>query len=600
MKRRNFIKTTSCVTVGALFPNGNLIYSAGKEPADNTFRIEEDSHIEIKDNTMLIETKTVNATLIKGLIVSLKCKQTGKEYIRESGENYPPALQLVYGNNEIVSLSDEVSGRITARKISRNKAEFIFHTWSGDGVLFVSTDDRTGDIIVEPSAYSSRPGLIACRWNIAHIKDSLDLIAPFYQGVKLKLDDPLLKNTRWKWPFTWEAGLIILQSENGGFWVHTQDDKYRFKALQTSAGNPYMLGFDSEAFGPIDNNLSAGGVAWRINTYPGDWHVPAERYREWYWKTYDLQPEEQKRPEWLNRVRFAVSWCPGDVRVLDALAQKVQPGKVLLHFPDWRTDRYDENYPTFIPSDKARMFIKKAQQMGFHIMPHFNSIDMDPSHPVFEQVRDFSYRDIESKVLQGWSWHNGKGIGVPESNSARLLNRDKKVMVKIHPGLGMWRSVLVENMQKAVTDLSLEAVFIDVTLCIWNIYHSMVDCTTPTEGMNKLIRYVSSINNGIVVGGEGLNEITAQAQSFGQVHLFKHGTDGYERSGRCDLNSFLFGKICKSFGYSGLSGKNEQESLRMRVHLNHGAIPTITINSAEEIIRPNATVSEMFKIANSK
>lgn len=30
MKRRNFIKTTSCVTVGALLPNSNIIYGTEK------------------------------------------------------------------------------------------------------------------------------------------------------------------------------------------------------------------------------------------------------------------------------------------------------------------------------------------------------------------------------------------------------------------------------------------------------------------------------------------------------------------------------------------------------------------------------------------
>lgn len=599
MKRRNFIKTTSCVTVGALLPNSNIIYGTEKKYVGSTFHTTENSHIKIDGNTMFVETKTLNAILEKGIIISLRCKQTGQEYIRKSETNKNRALQLIY-NNDAVNINDEMSGNITARKISRNKAEYIFHTWNGDGVLFISADDETGDIIVEPSAYSSRPGLLACRWNIVNIKDTLDLIAPFYQGVKLKLNDPLLKNTRWKWPFSWEAGLAILQDDNGGFWVHTQDDKYRFKALQTSSEDPFTLGFDSEAFGPIDNNLSAGGVAWRINTYSGNWYVPAERYREWYWKTYNLLSEEKKRPKWLNDIKFALSWCPGDARILDAIAKKIQPDNVLLHFPNWRTDSYDENYPTFIPSNEAKIFIKKAQQMGFHVMPHFNSIDMDPSHPVFEQVRDFSYRDIESKVLQGWSWYDGKGIGVPESNLNRLTNRDKKVMVKIHPGLGMWRSILVENMQKAIADLSLDSVFIDVTLCIWNIHNSIVDSTTTPEGMNKLIKYVAGINDGIAVGGEGLNEITAQAQSFAQVHLFKHGADGYEKGSDCDLNHFLFSKICKPFGYSGLSGKSEQESLRMKVHLDHGAIPTITINSPDEIINPNPAISEMFKMAIGK
>lgn len=600
MKRRKFIKTTSCITAGVLLPTDNIIYEAGEKQIDRTFQITEDSHIKIDGNTMFIETKTLCATLDKGMIISLKCKQTGHEYIKANIDNNR-ALQLIYYNNETINMNIEVSGYITTRKISRNRAEFIFHTWNGDGVLFISTDDNTGDLIVEPSAYSSRPGLLACRWNISGIKDALDLIAPFYQGVKLKINDPLLKNTRWKWPFLWEAGLVILQSRNGGgFWVHTEDDKYRFKALQTSMEDPFTLGFDSETFGPIDNNLSAGGIAWKINTFSGDWHVPAAKYREWYWKTYNLQSEEKKRPKWLNNIKFALSWCPGDTRILDAVAKKIEPNKVLLHFPNWRTDPYDENYPSFIPSGNAKTFIKKAQQMGFHVMPHFNSIDMDPSHPVFEQVRDFSYRDIESKVLQGWSWYNGKEIGIPESNYNRLINSGKKVMVKIHPGLGMWRSILVENMQKAITALSLESVFLDVTLCIWNIHNSIVDSTTTPEGMNKLIKYVCSINDGIVVGGEGLNEITAQALSFAQVHLFKHGIEGYERGGICDLNNFLFGKLCKSFGYSGLSGRNEQETLRMKVHLNHGTIPTITINSADEIINPNPVVEEMIKIANGK
>ena len=46
--------------------------------------------------------------------------------------------------------------------------------------------------------------------------------------------------------------------------------------------------------------------------------------------------------------------------------------------------------------------------MGFHVMPHFNSIDMDPSHPVYNRIRDFQYRHIETKQLLGWSWVEGK------------------------------------------------------------------------------------------------------------------------------------------------------------------------------------------------
>ncbi len=238
--------------------------------------------------------------------------------------------------------------------------------------------------------------------------------------------------------------------------------------------------------------------------------------------------------------------------------------------------------------------------MGFHVMPHFNSIDMDPSNPVYAQVRDFSYRDIETKQLQGWSWYKERVIGVPESNMNRLNNRDKKVMVKIHPGLSMWRSILGERILKASQELYLETIFIDVTLCIWNIHNCIVESMAPPEGMNHLIRYVAGLGKGLIVGGEGLNEITAQGQSFGQVHLFKSSQDsiaGLERTGGCNLNEFIFGKLCRSFGYSGLGGADKNEELRMKIHLEHGAIPTLTINSEEEIINPNPAVKRILEIA---
>ena len=311
---------------------------------------------------------------------------------------------------------------------------------------------------------------------------------------------------------------------------------------------------------------------------------------------------KKKRKPWIHDVKFAISWCPGDGDILDALAKKVPPSKVLLHFPDWRTDIYDQNYPTYIASEKGKNFVQKCHKMGFHVMPHFNSIDMDPSNPVYTRIRDFQYRHIETKKLQGWSWVDGRVLGVPESNQSRIENRDKNVMIKVHPGLSMWRSILGENIQKAGLDLDLDTVFIDVTLVTQNLHNCLVESMTSTEGMKKLIGHIASVNKGLVVGGEGLNEITMQGLSFAQAHLFKSwqtSIDGLERAGGCDMNNFLFGKLCKTIGYSGLSGKNQDEELRIKIHLEHGAIPTVTIDSADEISNPNAAVKHLLDLANS-
>jgi hypothetical protein len=272
----------------------------------------------------------------------------------------------------------------------------------------------------------------------------------------------------------------------------------------------------------------------------------------------------------------------------------------LLHIPNWRCDSYDENYPTFVASEAGQAFIQKAQSLGFRAMPHCNSIDMDPTHPVYSYVRDFQYRSLDGKRVQGWTWHKGRVKPVPESNSARLRHRDKKAMVKIHPGLGLWRSILTENVRSAVESLSLDTVFLDVTLCTWNLHNCLVDGTTPTEGMKRLTAQVAALKENLVVGGEGRNEVTMQDQGVAQVHLFRGSEDAMERlldNGLCPLNEFMFGQWCPSFGYSNLGGRSREEHLRMKVHVALDAIPTLTIRSAAALEQPNDAVKEILAIA---
>jgi len=77
-----------------------------------------------------------------------------------------------------------------------------------------------------------------------------------------------------------------------------------------------------------------------------------------------------------------------------------------------------------------------------------------------------------------------------------------------------------------------------------------------------------------------------------------------KRTGGCPLNAFLFGKLCKTFGYSGLSGRDEVSATAMEVDLSRGVLPTISVpdNPAEavEFVRnPNKAVRKVFDLANS-
>jgi len=160
----------------------------------------------------------------------------------------------------------------------------------------------------------------------------------------------------------------------------------------------------NEPAGPPDRNLAAGGLSWRLNVYEGDWRVPASEYCDWLRKAY--QPCSP-RPDWLEDIRFAVSWCPCEPGILEALAARLDPASVLLHVPRWRTDPYDENYPTYRAGTEGRQFIQAARGAGFRVMPHMNAVDMDPTHPAYAYVRDFQYRQPVSKSVQGWTWTKG-------------------------------------------------------------------------------------------------------------------------------------------------------------------------------------------------
>jgi hypothetical protein len=558
--------------------------------------------VHVEGVRVLVETATLTAVLDRGRLVSLRSRLTGEEFLGGGGEE--AVLALVYRGGERVPVEAGRFGQVAARSLSPTRAEVVVAGWDGDGVISISADPETGDLVVEPGAFSSRLGVRACRWTVGGIRPDLHLVAPFFQGVRLPLDDALLRDSHWPWPMHWEAGLAILAARSTGFWVHAQDDRYRYKALHVGSGKEtHALGFDAEAWGPIDENRSAGGLAWRVNVFEGDWTVPATRYRDWLWTAYGLESSERARQDWAREVGFAVSWCPGEPEVLDALAAWLPPGRVLLHYSNWRTMPYDEGYPTFEPSEKAKAFVAKARAMGFRVMPHFNAVDMDPSHPVYARVRDFQYRDVETNRVQGWGWHERHVIGVPESNGTRLLHRDKKVMVKIHPGLGVWRSILGGAVQDAARALGLDTVFLDVTLVSQNLHDCFVEGLTSTEGMLRLVDHVAGLGSGLVVGGEGRNEITAQGLSFAQAHLFRswqENAEGVERTGGCAVGELLFGRLCRTIGYSGLAGRDEKEELRLRLHEELGAIPTITVRSAAEIRQPNPAVRRLLEGAASR
>ena len=552
----------------------------------------------IRDGMLYAQTKTLSAVIKDGAILSLRSMKTGTEFISNTNA---VAMELVYALDRSIPVEVGHGGSVDWAKVNDYTVEMRLLGWMSNAVVMISEDLENGDLLIAPSAYTSMHGVRSLRWSVMGINPELDVVAPLFQGVRLRLDDPILWHTRSPWPREWEAGFSIFQGAHEGFWVWTQDTQYRYKSIKFgSEEDPFRVGFEAETYGPLHENISAGGLTWRVGVFEGDWHVPAQEYKTWMEQAWQLDRRHPYRPDWVDDLTLCVCWAPLDEDWLDNLARFVNPKKTLLHIHRWRSFGYDQNYPLYEASPEAARYFAKAQNMGYHIAPHTNIFETDPSNPAYELVGQFEYRDIDTDQRFGWSFTGQDFLPVPMSNRKLLHARDTNTMTKIHPGQPMWASILREQLQKLKKAHHLDAVFTDVSHNTFNLYNCLVNNTTSTEGAKLLQDYLNSIDGGLALGGEGLNEITMQSQAFSQVHLFKNPPPPHPELARCggiDLGHFLWGDRCRMIGYSKLEEDNEWTLMRMRNHIEHGCIPTITGTHPEYMKNPNKNLLAMFDLA---
>lgn len=553
-----------------------------------------DMGISVTGNRVVVRTTRLVAQFEGGRLVQLEDLLANRTLI--TGGMVDSPIELVFRDGSTAKTASGPAAAVDCRMAGSEAAVIHFQGWDCDALLRISICPDSGSLRVEPSAWSSRPGVLACRWTLGGLHASTTLVAPVCQGIRLPLGDSLIENACWTWPQNWEAALAILEHpEGGGLWIHARDPQMQYKALRVLS--PTALGLETHLNGPLERQLACGGLCWHVDVFRGDWREPTDLYRQWLWDTHRLDRRKTERAPWLRELALAIGWCGTDLRLLDAVKRYVDPSRVLIHLSDWRTSEYDENYPDFSPRPDAIEFAKVAAQMGFHVMPHCNAIDVDPTNPDFESLRDFAMRDLGNQRRLGWAWSGGRGLGVPNANLPLMHNRDKKVMVKIHPGLSWWRSLLAERVAEAVRILGVRQVFLDVTLCCGNVYDALVEGLTPAQGMRRLIDEVAGACAGAAIGGEGLNEVIAPGLSIAQVHLFRSvGTtiDGLERTCGAAVNRRLFDGLTRTFGYSGLAAKSAEQVLRGKVHIALGALPTICHLSAEELLNPTESLQQFL------
>ena len=187
--------------------------------------------ITVNGTTLSVSTKTLDAVLEAGTLVSLKSK-TGREYL-SGASAASPTLEIVFRGGDKRPVKTCPQGRISCVALSDSCAEIRFDALDGNGVLTITEDEENGDLCIEPEVSSARYGVLAARWTVSGFSPDMKLTAPFFQGIDMDPEDELIRGRKWIWPHRWEAGLCIFHDAAGGFWVHCRDTAYRAKSLVT-------------------------------------------------------------------------------------------------------------------------------------------------------------------------------------------------------------------------------------------------------------------------------------------------------------------------------------------------------------------------------
>lgn len=515
-----------------------------------------------------IRTRTLDASFDHGRLISL-ADRAGHAYVRVAGA--PAASVVIHRESGEYAAGDADAATTDARGRSAHRHASFKDLPGAAATSEIAGDEASGDLTVTVGCQAPQKAVAGVEWRLGPIPADMNLIVPGYGGIKLTAASATT-SVLLEYPMFWEAQLVIVEGPGRGFYVWADDATGRFKRLAvTLKPDGWWLGFTTWNNAPFAGLDACRSARWRLNTYQGDWRVPARRYREWSRRAMPRGLAGQ--PAWVKDIRCVVILFDGpDSATVDMLATRVDPHQTLLYVPDWRPEGYDRMYPNYEPVPVFAPFVERAHALGFRVMPHLNHFALDPQHPLYEQFRAHHVRDAwGAHELQWFVWDDP---GNPANN---------RRLAYISPAYKPWRELLLGRIRKLRETYGVDAVYLDQTLNIYNDHNGLCEGATMLQGNLELGREIRAAMPELAVGGEGLDEVTARYQDFCQRHAW--GVD-FARSSwnkpqlklAHPISTYLF-RPTITFNYLGVPPPSRaQFYAAWRENLTRwGAVPTLMV-----------------------
>ena len=559
-----------------------ILYAEPAEPAEIT----------ILDNTILVKTDAYEVQFENGVITQLHNKLTEETYTLPFNiDGMPTGIRgqsgLLRRNGEHV-WTDEIS-LIAARKIAPLKAELVFQQGQNEVRLFIAVDENTGDLLIEQTGMSDTAGVYGVQWGCGNLNvKNLELILPAEGGQIIDATTPITSKD-FHYPGSWEVQLAILQGEQGGFFVRSTDATFQFKTLHYERDiESFALGFETQNQAPFDTLTSAKSVVWRLNTYSGDWRVPARQYRNWMEQTFKPWRLDEM-PAWVGEIGLVVTYInPGlEVGILDKLADQVDPAKTLLYLNEWRKDDYDVNYPDYTAKANLGNFVKAAHRHGFRVMLHTNIVGVSTYHRLYAEFQKFQFQDPWTGTRRGWWWER---TNAPQRHAF------------INLASSAFRKVLVQQLKNVWEKYEVDAFHLDVSHFVINDANGLIEGLNAGQGNVLMHEELVKAMPGVVFSGEHLHEGTFFRESFAQRWKLPPLWDPTPWGTPHPISAFLFSPYTLPYGYLGLPNPDRSPPLYqeyLSAYENWGVLPTLRVLSVEDLESDRIRTQELLSIART-
>ncbi len=269
-------------------------------------------------NTLLVdeqgdifaETDRYQVRFKKGSVIHLHNKLTQETYTRQGIEAIPDGDHHFAFNSYRIAYADSLVVEKVAPLTAKLIAVWQERQYQKVLTLWVSIDTFTGDLIIKQEGFDVS-GAATIGWRFGNLDhNQVSVIVPATGGSLIDANAP--EHLSFDSPgISWQARLALLQGHAGGCSIMSVDETYRFDRFNyTRYPNTFEVEFITENVFPSENHLEdyqhIVSTTWRLNTYRGDWQVPAETYRQGM-----IQRNASRvtpKPAWVKDIQLVITY----------------------------------------------------------------------------------------------------------------------------------------------------------------------------------------------------------------------------------------------------------------------------------------------------